>query len=140
MKPRFLIAKILAVIVGMVLLCTALLGVVAAAVVNRAPEPFRLIGKWVHELSLTLEDKEHMLADEIAQFPAVKSAVVANTEAWQTRINVVTNENPSDENLGRISDKCTHHGILMSLDDLQPVVCTISAEDGTLLATYESGR
>ncbi|MGL3806160.1 hypothetical protein ACSYDW_08695 [Paeniglutamicibacter sp. R2-26] len=139
MKPGFVIAKMLAVIVGMVLLCAALLGVVAAVGVDRTPEPFRLIGQWVHELSLTLEDKEQMLADEIAQFPAVKSAVVANTEAWQTRINVVTEANPSDEVLGRISDKCIYHGILVTLDDLQPVVCTVSTEDGTLLATYESG-
>lgn len=139
MKLRFVVPKMVAVILGMVLVCAALFAVVGAVVVKNLPDPIRWGIGAIHEATLTLEDEEQMLADAIAQLPAVNSAVVANTEGWRTKIKVVTRISPTEQGLRDISDKCTAHSIRTTLDDFQPILCTVTTEDGTLLGTYESG-
>lgn len=139
MKLRFVVPKMFAVILGMVVVCAALFAAVGAVVVKNLPDPIHWVIGAIHEATLTLEDEEQMLADAIAQLPAVNSAVVANTEGWRTKINVVTRISPTEQSLRDISDKCTAHSIRITLDDFQPILCTVTTEDGTLLATYESG-
>lgn len=138
MKLRFVVPKIFAVILGMILVCAALFAVVGAVVVKNLPDPIRWGIGAIHEATLTLEDEERILTDEIALLPGVSSVKLVNTDTLTTRIRiVVTDPPPSDHDMGAISDKCSSNVIRRTLDDIQPIACTVVTQQGSELAKFK---